>query len=292
MSAFDVFRGAVNSWECDQMGHMNVQFYVARMSHAWSHIRLAVGYAPDHLKRDRTSLVAVRDVIHYKRELHAGDAMHMTARVVEVGDKSIRFLAELWKTASGELSAAFDSTALHFDLEARKAAPLPPAIRDKARALVRPIPDLRPLPETDARFMALADEDFIDTYRGSVNVWECDYLGHMNVQFYTDRFSHAAGQLFAKLALPRERHVGSAAVQYDVRYLKELRAGSPILLRSTMLDVGNKTLRFGHRLYNSASGELAATADIVGVTFDLKARKAIAVPDEVRAAAQKLMAKG
>lgn len=108
MSAFDVFRGAVNSWECDQMGHMNVQFYVARMSQAWSHIRLAVGYAPDHLTRDRTSLVAVRDVIHYKRELHAGDAMHMTARVIEVGDKSIRFLAELWKTASGELSAAFE----------------------------------------------------------------------------------------------------------------------------------------------------------------------------------------
>lgn len=291
MSAFDVYRGAVNSWECDQMGHMNVQFYVARMSHAWSHIRLAVGYAADHLKSERTSLVAVRDVIRYKRELHAGDAMHMTARVVEVGDKSIRFLAELWKTATGELSASFDSTALHFDLEARKATALPPKIREMASALARPIPDLAPLPENDKRFDDIADAAMFETYRGSVNVWECDYLGHMNVQFYTDRFSHAAGQIFSRLAIPRERHVGSAAVQYDVRYLKELRAGTPLLVRSAIIDVGNKTLRFGHRVFNASTGQLAATADIVGVTFDLKARKSIPVPEETRRAAAALMAR-
>ena len=26
----EVWRGSVNTWECDQMGHLNVRFYVAR----------------------------------------------------------------------------------------------------------------------------------------------------------------------------------------------------------------------------------------------------------------------
>ena len=26
----EVWRGGVNTWECDEMGHMNVRFYVAR----------------------------------------------------------------------------------------------------------------------------------------------------------------------------------------------------------------------------------------------------------------------
>ena len=26
----EVWRGGVNTWECDEMGHLNVRFYVAR----------------------------------------------------------------------------------------------------------------------------------------------------------------------------------------------------------------------------------------------------------------------
>ena len=34
--------------------------------------------------------------------------------------------------------------------------------------------------------------EFLDTFRGSVNTWECDEVGHMNVQFYVARASDAA----------------------------------------------------------------------------------------------------
>ena len=27
----ELYRGSINTWECDEMGHMNVRFYVARM---------------------------------------------------------------------------------------------------------------------------------------------------------------------------------------------------------------------------------------------------------------------
>ena len=27
----EVYRGSINTWECDEMGHMNVRFYVAKM---------------------------------------------------------------------------------------------------------------------------------------------------------------------------------------------------------------------------------------------------------------------
>ena len=28
-------RGAMNSWECDQWGHLNVQFYLAKANPRW-----------------------------------------------------------------------------------------------------------------------------------------------------------------------------------------------------------------------------------------------------------------
>ena len=31
MAMIEVLRSGVNTWECDQMGHMNVRFYVAKM---------------------------------------------------------------------------------------------------------------------------------------------------------------------------------------------------------------------------------------------------------------------
>jgi len=290
MSAFDVYRGSVNAWECDTMGHMNVQHYVARMSHAWSHIRPTIGYPPGHLTVARISPIAVRDVIRYKRELLAGDAMHMTSQVVAATEKTISIHSVLYKSTTGEVSATFDTKALHFDLAARKSRPFPDEIRAKAEALIAPVAGGIELPpETDPVFSEAPEERFFETCRGSVNAWECDYLGHMNVQFYADRLAHAAGTTFAMLRIPRERGIGSAAVQHDVRYLRELRAGDPLHVRSAILAIGNKTLRFGHRLYHATTGELSCTADIVGVIFDLKARKAIPVPDELRRRAEDMM---
>ena len=35
-----VWRGGVNTWECDEMGHMNVRFYLAKAMEGLPHFQL------------------------------------------------------------------------------------------------------------------------------------------------------------------------------------------------------------------------------------------------------------
>ncbi len=41
----------------------------------------------------------------------------------------------------------------------------------------------------------------IETYRGVIYPWNCDHMGHMNVQYYVGKFDEATWQLFAFLGM-------------------------------------------------------------------------------------------
>jgi acyl-CoA thioester hydrolase len=82
---------------------------------------------------------------------------------------------------------------------------------------------------------------------------------------------------------------GGAALEYAVQFLAPISAGDVYTLRTGLLHVADKTFRIGHRLHNDSSGELAATFDIVACMFDLHARRAMTIPDEIRARAESMI---
>ena len=67
------------------------------------------------------------------------------------------------------------------------------------------------------------------TYRGVVYPWQCDHMGHMNVMWYVGKFGEATWQFFSTFGLTpsflREQGRGMAAVQQNITYKRELRAG-------------------------------------------------------------------
>jgi acyl-CoA thioester hydrolase len=73
-----------------------------------------------------------------------------------------------------------------------------------------------------------------------------------------------------------------AAVQQELRYRRELRAGAVISVYSRILEVREKVLRFTHEMHNNETQELAATTTITGVHLDTRRRTACALPEEVR----------
>jgi acyl-CoA thioester hydrolase len=124
------------------------------------------------------------------------------------------------------------------------------------------------------------------TYRGTVYPWHCDHMGHMNVMWYVGKFDEATWQLFTRLGLSASRiseeRCGMAAVEQHIEYKRELRAGDTISVRSTILEVKDKSIRLAHEMRNDGTGEVAATTVIVGVYFDTAARKARPLPPDVR----------
>ena len=124
------------------------------------------------------------------------------------------------------------------------------------------------------------------TYRGAVYPWHCDHVGHMNVMWYVGKFDEATWNLFARIGLTpaylRETGRGMAAAQQNITYKRELLAGDVVEVRSSLLEIGNKSIRFVHEMRNAETGEIAATCEITGVHLDRQARKSVAFAETIR----------
>ncbi len=107
-------------------------------------------------------------------------------------------------------------------------------------------------------------------------------MGHMNVMWYVGKFDEATWQFFAMFGLTpsflREENRGMAAVQQNITYKRELRAGDIVSIQSSVLEIREKVIRFFHEMYNDETGEIAATAEMTGVHLDTVLRKSCPFP--------------
>src|SRR5438067_9540234 len=94
--------------------------------------------------------------------------------------------------------------------------------------------------------------DLFITYRGVVYPSQCDHMGHMNVTWYVGKFDEATWQLFAAVGLTRSflraHDAAMAGVQQNIAYRRELYAGETITVRSGVLELREKAIRFCQEL--------------------------------------------
>lgn len=132
------------------------------------------------------------------------------------------------------------------------------------------------------------------TYRGAVYPWHCDHVGHMNVMWYVGKFDEATWNLFHEVGITpaylRSAQRGMAAVDQHIEYKRELKAGDVVTVRSEILALEGKKIRFRHEMRNNDTGEVAAVTTLLGVHLDTQARKACAFPPELVAKAQQFVA--
>ena len=129
------YRGSVYPWHCDHMGHMNVMWYVGKFDEASWQFLAGVGLTPEFLRRNDRGMAAVEQTIHYKRELMAGDVVSVHTRVLELKEKSLRFVHEMRKDDTGEVAAITTLVAVHLDTTARRACAFPADVAARLEAL-------------------------------------------------------------------------------------------------------------------------------------------------------------
>lgn len=127
----DIFRsyqGTVYPSQCDAMGHMTVQYYVAAFDQAMWSLVYEIGWRPEP---DLQSLgfADVRHVIDYHAELVAGMTFFIESVVTKCGMTSLVTLHKMYGAADRMPVASAEITSVHFDLRRRKSTPLPPHIR-------------------------------------------------------------------------------------------------------------------------------------------------------------------
>jgi len=102
------------------MGHMNVQYYAAKFDEATWQLLGALGLTPTYLRNTNRGMVAIDQKTKYKREVIAGDTVEICSDVLEIREKSIRFVHIMKKTESGEVVAESEFTGVHIDTVTRR----------------------------------------------------------------------------------------------------------------------------------------------------------------------------
>lgn len=289
-------RNCVNAWECDRMGHLNVQHYVARAIEADAVLAAAAGLTPALARRERIGLVPAEYRIQFKRELRAGAVTAGRSGVRAADRDHIAAALVIENGESGTVAATVEAALRCVDGASGEWQPLPQVVRDGAAALAAtfggeppPAPQGPPAPSQPVAGMA-------ETCRGSVNSWDTGPLGFATARFFMARYSDAAPQLLGAIGLSaetmRRRNWGSAALDYHMRFLRPLRAGDAVVVRSALLALREKTWRFCHVVSDAERGDVVAGAEIVAVLFDLGSRKSFVIPDEVRRQAEPCLLAG
>ena len=127
--------------------------------------------------------------------------------------------------------------------------------------------------------------------KGIAQPWECDVMGHLTTRFYVAMFDdasyHALYELFGwTISSHESKKYGWADVRHVIEYKAEVSAGDVLEIRARLQKIGTKSFTMLYEMVNLASDEVSATLESICVYFDLEARCAVALTDEMKARAQ------
>jgi acyl-CoA thioester hydrolase len=134
------------------------------------------------------------------------------------------------------------------------------------------------------------EKNWFDLYRGIAMPAQCDIYGHLNVRQYAAFFDDA-GWHFPRMAGVsleeiRGRGLGTVVATLTIDFHHEIRAGQLVLIRGAITRVGTKSFAHEMRLFEADSMTHCATQNTVEVCFDTRARKGIALPEDLRSRLQ------
>ena len=133
----------------------------------------------------------------------------------------------------------------------------------------------------------------VETARGTVHEWQRDHMGHINVRAYMEFFEEACWQFYAMLGLTASRlrsgAVHLAAVQQDIGYRKELYPGDTVVVRTGVLEMRDRVLRFRHELLNTETGDICSVCEFTVVCLNPETRRSQPFPEDVALRAEPLI---
>jgi acyl-CoA thioester hydrolase len=132
-------RGVVQPWEIDLSGRCALQHYVHRFSAAGIQTFATFGMTPAYQRSERRGMSTFEFQLQLPGALYAGDVVTVKTGLLHLGNSSIRVYHQLFKEGTDEPVATLDQFGVHLDTEARRPAPIPEALRQRAKAMLAPV---------------------------------------------------------------------------------------------------------------------------------------------------------
>lgn len=256
----------VNTWECDENAHMNVQFFFAHFQDAEIHFWLSRGLAP------QSAPAALTRHVRFHAELRTADMTVLGSGLARGPGGRAVLLHLMYRAPEGELAASCVSV-LDDAYEGDAELDLPD------EAAPRSVPAE---PASATRLQELEQSGYVATGRGVVRPAECAAGGDLLAQHVVARFTDAAGHFWEHVGLSKawlDSHgYGRVVVESKLTHLAPFAAGNPVVVMSALTGYGSKTITLRHYVLDAATGECGAVGEITGLAVDLATRRAVAWP--------------
>jgi acyl-CoA thioester hydrolase len=280
----EVWRGSVNTWECDQTGHMNVRFYLARAVEGLASLAARLGLPGGFRPNADATLIAGDHHMRFLKEARAGEALSMRAGVISI-DKCSAWILQLLLHADGQPAAAIQTRVIHATSREERPFPWSAMTLERAAHLRVEVPErLAPRslsldpPSGDANLEAAERSGMTQLALGAFGAEDCDVFGRVLPWKVLGRISDGVPTLLSA-GQPRDPNIGGAVLEFRLAYQAWPKAGDRFDLRSGIAGFDDRIRRVVHWVIDPDTGQPWATGEAVAVALDLTARK-IAVPTE------------
>jgi acyl-CoA thioesterase FadM len=132
----DSSRDAIKPKEANVLGEAGMEAYIHRFSAANSQVLAAFGFTPVYSREQRRAYSTFEFRLSLPGVLRVGDLVHVRTALLHVGNSSIRIYHRMRNARTQELVGTLEQAGVHLDLDARRPAPLPPALRERAQLLL------------------------------------------------------------------------------------------------------------------------------------------------------------
>ncbi|HEX7481304.1 MAG TPA: thioesterase family protein [Polyangiales bacterium] len=290
MPMIEVLRSSVNTWECDQMGHMNVRHYFGRADAGLAMLGLQLGLPPRALRDTGLMLRAQDQHVRFNREMRPGTPYSVSAGVLDATAQGLRVYEEIRILGKSEVAAAITTQLTLVDAAEQTQRSFGPPVLERAHALRVELPEqgaprgiLRDTPRTPPMRTEAIERGLTGAYLGPLLLEDCDARGQMTEAAFMARISDGIAHFFRAIREGlRPDGVGGAALEYRFVFHERPLLGDLIEVRTGLKGLGRKTLHLCHWVFDVESGRCVATSEAVAVSFDLTTRKSVEIPDDIR----------
>jgi len=304
----ELYRGSINTWECDEMGHMNVRFYVAKMMEGLSELSHHIQLSGAFREGARTILRPRDQHIRFIKEAHAGAPFLMTGCVLAVHETSALIYQQI-DHADGRPCASFRTWVDHADPGSGRAVAWPEATYSSLMGLCGEAPaqlgprsiDVSLPPRRSARLADALTAGAPVIGRGVVLPHQVDLTGFMLPEMFIGRISDSIGHLLRpwrermteQAAARGERlRLGGAVLEYRLVYRRWPRCGDRFVIHTGGGFQSEKTHAFIHWLIDPETGDAWCTTEAVAISLNLDTRKIVPATQDLHASLANLAPKG
>jgi acyl-CoA thioester hydrolase len=296
-----LYQGSVNTWECDDGGHLNIRFHFERAFVGLAHMAHALGVPRAYAESAGSTLIVQEAHVRFLKEARPGAPLVMHGGVVELGETDATLCLDM-RHYDGAPGTVFTFKVRHVETRGLRSFPWSTRAKEAAKRLKCKLPE-----HAKPRSIDLTKTPAEVTRQGAIGLGaariggalvqpdQCDALGRLRGEHIAGRISDSVPNLLTQWRQAMSDNGAApagAVVEARIVFRRFPRAGELIEVHSGIAEVGEKTLRLVHWIVDPEGGGAWASMEAVALTFDTNTRKAIAPSAEARERVAKLVVAG